>query len=556
MIKKRMRHIGRYKEVVTVLVQNGFGFLVETGLSDKLPFSKSFHLKSEKGDLKSVGRRIRRVIEELGPTFIKIGQIASTRPDIIPGEIIHQLEKLQDDVSSFAFHQVREIIEEELGFQMEDVFAVFDEQPLAAASIGQVHRGVLISGETVAVKVQRPNISAVIETDLEILMDIASLAQQQFDWAKMYQVKEIISEFAETLRSELDYMIEGRNAEKIARQFLDNPKIKVPAIYWEYSGKKVLTMEYLQGTRPGQMERLVELGFDPVAVAKEIVKAMFHQILMEGFFHGDPHPGNLLVLPGQVIAFLDFGMVGRLTPQMKYHFASLVIGIIRKDTDEMIEAILHMGIITGEINMPRLRRDVEILKDKYLEVPLSEISLGEAINELFSVAFKHRIVIPSDLTLLGKSLLTLEGTVEKLAPDLSLIDTARPFGDKLLRDRFRISTRARTVFENTGEYVELLLDLPKQLGEMAQKLIKGTGRVEIGISEFNLFLKKLDRINNQLSFSIVLLSFNILMASLIIASSLGERRFIGDFSAVDLGFILAVFMFGWLLWAIFRSGRF
>jgi ubiquinone biosynthesis protein len=315
-------------------------------------------------------------------------------------------------------------------------------------------------------------------------------------------------------------------------------------------------MEYIHGTRLSQTERLIELGFNTGEIARQMVRAILHQILIEGFFHGDPHPGNILVLPGQVIGFLDFGMVGRLTPQMKYPFTSLIIGMLRKDTDEMISALLDMGLITSEINISQLHKDVDILKDKYLDVPLSEISLGQAINELFSVAFKHRIMIPSDLTLLGKSLLTLEGTVEKLAPDLSIIEIARPFGYKLIKDRSKISTRTRTALEKTAEYLEFLLELPKLLKEMIQKAINGNIAVELRIAEFDLLLKRMDRISNRLSFSIVLLSFNILMAGLIIASALGEQWFVGHFSAVDLGFILAVPMFVWLLSAILRSGRF
>jgi ubiquinone biosynthesis protein len=556
-IRKRIRHLGRYKEVAAVLARNGFGFiLVETGLSDLLPFASRFMPNLETGESKSVGQRIRQVIEELGPTFIKMGQIASTRPDVVPAGIIAELEKLQDNVPSFPFSEVREIIQEELGIQIEKIFINFEEIPLAAASIGQVHRAVLISGETVAVKVQRPHVSAIIETDLEILMDIAGLAEQRFDWARRYKITEIIDEFAKSLRAELDYTIEGKNAEKMARQFLDNAKIRIPKIYQDYSTQKVLTMEYIQGTKLSQTERLIELGYDTSEIAKQIVEAILQQILIDGFFHGDPHPGNILVLSDQVITFLDFGMVGRLTPQMKYHFASLVIGMIRKNTDEIIRVILDMGIAPSDISISRLHSDVDALKDKYLDIALSQVSLGQAVNELFTVAFNHRIRIPSDLTLLGKSLLTLEGSVEKLAPELSVMDIARPFGYKLLRERYRFSSITKTAFEKLNEYVDILLDLPKLIKEISHNLKDGNMRVEVRIPEISLILKKLDRISNQLSFSIVMLSFSILMMGIIIASALGEQLFIWHFSAVDLGFMLASLMFVWLLVSILRSGRF
>lgn len=557
MIRKRIRHMSRYREVAAVLAKNGFRFfLVETGLSNLLPFSRRFASVSEMGETISIGQRIRQVIEELGPTFIKIGQIASTRPDVVPLGIIAELEKLQDNVSSFPFSDVRKIIQEELGAQIEEVFTDFEETPLAAASIGQVHRAVLITGETVAVKIQRPNIAAIIATDLEILMDIAGLAEQRFDWAERYQAKEIIDEFAKTLRAELDYRAEGRNVEKMARQFSDDFKIRIPKIYQDYSAEKVLTMEYIQGIKLSQTDRLIESGYDTDEIARQIAKAIFHQILIEGFFHGDPHPGNILVLPDQVIAFLDFGMVGRLTSPMKRHFASLVIGMIRKDTDGMIRAVLDMGIIPGDINMSRLRKDVDILKDKYLDIPLSEVSLGQAVNELFTVAFHHRIKMPVDFTLLGKSLLTLEGSVEKLAPDLSIMDIARPFGYKLLKDRYRIHSITKTASEKINEYIDILLDLPKLINEMTHHLKKGNIGVKVRIAEIDLVLKKLDRISNQLSFSVVLLAFSILMMGIIVASALGEQLFIWRFSAIDLGLALASFMFVWLLFSILRSGRF
>ncbi|MFZ3173176.1 MAG: AarF/ABC1/UbiB kinase family protein [Carboxydocellales bacterium] len=557
MIRKRIRHIGRYKEVAAVLARNGFGFiLVETGLSDLLPFSRRFIPKLDTGEIMSVGQRIRQVIEELGPTFIKMGQIASTRPDLVPAAIITELEKLQDNVPSFPFSEIRQIIQEELGIQIEKLFVDFEEVPLAAASIGQVHRAVLFSGETVAVKVQRPHISTIIETDLEILMDIAGLAEQRLDWAKRYQITEIIDEFAKSLRAELDYTMEGRNAEKMALQFSDNSKISIPKIYEDYSAKKVLTMEYIQGTKLSQTERLIELGYDTSEIAKQIVEAIFHQILIEGFFHGDPHPGNILVLPDQVITFLDFGMVGRLAPQMKHHFASLVISMLRKNTDDMIRVILDMGIVPSDINISRLRSDIDALRDKYLDIPFKQVSLGRAVNELFTVAFNHRIRISPDLTLLGKTLLTLEGSVEKLAPDLSVMDIARPFGYKLLKERYNINTITKKTFKKINEYVDILLDLPKLIKEMTHNLKDGKIRVEVRISEIGLVLKKLDRISNQLSFSIVLLSFSILMMGIIIASALGDRLFIWHFSAVDLGFMIASLMFVWLLFSILRSGRF
>jgi len=492
MLGKKIRHLGRYHEVARVFAKHGLGFIVQDlGLLNTLSLPKRLFTHEEALDSKSLGERIRRVIEDLGPTFIKMGQIASTRPDLIPENIILEMEKLQDRVGPFPYEKVQEIIQEEIGLPVHEIFAEFSENPLAAASIGQVHRAVLKTGEAVAVKIQRPQITKVIETDLEILLNLAAVAEQKLPWAKLYRVRDIIEEFAKSLLAELDYLTEGHNAEKIAKQFIDQPLIHIPKVYWHHSTKKVLTMEYVHGIKLNEHQQLSDSGYNRKDIAKKIIGAIFHQILEEGFFHGDPHPGNILIMPGEVIAFLDFGMVGRLTLEMKYHFASLVIAMIRKNTDTMIKAVLKMGLVPSDVNMPLLHQDIDSLKNKYLDIPLSQVSLGKAVNELFSIAFKHRIRIPADLTLLGKSLLTLEGVITKLDPELSIIDVAQPFGTKLLKERYQISTVIKRFFGTFSEYNDLLLDLPKQAKVLITNLQQGklTGNCSLGVSYYRIGLR-------------------------------------------------------------------
>lgn len=558
MLGKRIRHLGRYRDVAAVLVRHGFGLVVEElGLSQLLSLPIRLFREREEPDPKSVGERVRRVIEELGPTFIKIGQIASTRPDVIPAGVIKELEHLQDRVPSFSFAEVKTIIKEELGADIGEIFLEFEESPLAAASIGQVHRAVLLSGEEVAVKVQRPQISGVIQTDLEILLDLAALAEHRLSWAEQYKVTEMAGEFARSLRAELDYTIEGRNAEKISRQVADDPRIHIPQIFWEHTTKKVLIMEYVEGLKLSCLEELEEQGYNRKSIAETLAKTILQQILIEGFFHADPHPGNILVLPGGVIALIDFGMVGRLSPDMKQHFASLVIALMKQKTEDMIRAIFQMGLVPDDVKLPILRKDVDDLREKYLGVPLSQIHLGEAVNELFAVAFRHCILIPADLTLLGKAILTLEGIVAKLDPELSILDIAKPFGLKLLRERYRPVNVLNKAWANINEYGGILLELPHQMKDLLRTMLRGRTRLEISVRELDSFLRKLDRISNQLSFSIVLLSFSIVMTGLIIASSLGNKPVIfWKIPAMEAGFVVAALMFLWLLFSIFRSGRF
>ncbi|MGG1600790.1 2-polyprenylphenol 6-hydroxylase [Paenibacillus naphthalenovorans] len=558
MIGKRMRHISRYRDIAIALIRHGFGIVVEEiGFAQFLSLPQRMFFEPRKKDPKTVGERIRLVLQELGPTFVKLGQIASTRPDLLPEEIIRELEKLQDRVPPFSFQEVRGIIQEELADEPDNIFQHFEDTPLAAASIGQVHQAVLRTGEKVAVKVQRPNIASVIETDLEILQDLAALAEHRLEWAARYQIRNMVDEFSKSLRAELDYTMESRNAEKIAKQFGNDPAIYVPKVFLEYSAKKVLTMEYVDGVKLNEPDKLKQYGYNPKNLAERLAKAIFHQIFNNGFFHGDPHPGNVLVLPGEVIAFIDFGMVGRLSPEMKYHFSSLVIALMRQSTDGVIKAILRMGLVPDDVNMAQLRGDVEQLREKYYGVPLSQISLGEAVNDLFRTAFRHSIRIPPDLTLLGKTLLTVEGVVEKLDPAFRIFDIAEPIGRQLLKERLHPKSVSVTVWNRVSDYGELLLDLPKHMKEVTSLIKQGRLRLEIAVPELDLFLKKLDRISNRLSFSIVLLSFSIIMVGVIIGSSLGRQStLLWQFPAIEMGLGLAMIMFLWLLYSIFKSGRF
>ncbi|HBV86210.1 MAG TPA: ABC transporter [Desulfosporosinus sp.] len=559
MIGKRIRHLKRYRDVAKVLARHGFGFFVEEmGLLHMLSLPKRLFADTEEMDPMSVGERIRLVIEELGPTYIKIGQIASTRADIIPQDILRELEKLQENVPSFSFEEVSEIIEEELGSPLEEVFSSFDKKVIAAASIGQVHRARLrATGEQVAVKVQRPRIKAMIETDLEILLDLATLSENRMKRMERLQLRDVVEEFSKSLRNELDYTIEGRNAEKIAKQFKTDKTIHVPSIYWDYSTRRVLTMEFVQGLRLNQFEALERHGYDHKVLAEQLVQSLFHQMLIEGFFHADPHPGNIFLLQGGVISFIDFGMVGRLTLDMKDNFASLIIAMMRQNTGGMIKAVLRIGIVPEDVNLSLLSNDVDELREKYMDVPMSRISLGEAISELFEVAFRHQIRIPSDFTMVAKCLLILEGIVEKLDPHLSIMDMARPFGIQLLKERYRPSTIAGRVWHNVTDYSDLLVDLPKQMKDLMRNLVRGRIRIEVSVPELDIFLRKLDRITNQISFSIVLLSFSIVMAGIIIASALGQQPItFWQISVIEIGAAMAGLMLLWLFISIFKSGKF
>ena len=560
MIGKHMRHLNRYKDIVIAFSRNGLGYVIkDLGLNDLHILPKKATLKAEKaeGDRKTLGVRIRRILEELGPTFIKLGQVMSTRPDLFPKDVILELEKLQSHVPQFPYSQVKAIVEEELDQALSNVFDVFDETPLAAASIGQVHRAVLLTGEEVAVKVQRPEISKKIDIDFEILMEMAQLAEMRLDWAKRYQLKEIVEELKETLKMELDYTIEAHHMSRIKAQFRRDADIYIPDAYHYYTTKRVLVMDYVSGEKLKDAIACDTNDAVKKRLAEQIVDATFKQVLIDGFFHADPHPGNIMRLEDGRLVLLDFGMVGQLSPEMKQSFSELVIAMTKEDTNQMVDVLLDMGMAPDDINKRALTNDVDRLMMKYYRQSLKEIRLADAIRELFQIAYKHKIELSSDFTLLGKTLLTLEGTIEQLDPTLSLVEMAKPFGEKLLRERFRPDHLKDRMVDQWLDWYGLWRDLPEQLKQLRAIVKKGKIRLDISLPDIDLVLKKLDRISNQLSFAIILLAFSIIMVGLIVGSALtGETTILWRLPVIEIGSFVAVGMFIWLIYAIFKSGRF
>lgn len=557
MIGKRIRHLQRYQEIINAFIRNGFTYFVKNlGLLEMFSSRKKWSSEEQASQHKSLGERVRSFLEDLGPSFVKLGQLASTRPDLFPEEVIKELEKLQDGVPPFPFSDVEEIIEAELGQPISDLFLSFDEQPLAAASIGQVHRAVLHDNRHVAIKVQRPNIQGIFETDLEIIYDLARLAESRFTWAANHQICELVHELSESLKKELDYENEARNAEKLARNFSDDDTLFVPSIYWEYTTRKVLTMDFVEGIKINDVKQLSESTYDRKEIAKQFANIILKQVLMDGYFHGDPHPGNVIVLRDGHIALIDFGLMGKLDPHLKYQFASLVIAIQRQSTDGVIRALSQMDLIPVDADMAKLRSDIDDLSDKYYRVALSEIRIGEALNDLFSIAYEHSIQFPADFTLLGKTMLTMEGIVERLDPNLNIMKLADPFGKQLLKERYDPKNIAQRMWTNTTEAAEEIIKFPKNLRELTTFIKKGKLRFEVTIPQLDLFLAKIDKIGNRLSYSIVLLSFSIIMVGLIIGTSIGhDSALFWRLPVVEIGFIIATLMVIWLLYSIFRSGR-
>ncbi|MCM3749546.1 AarF/ABC1/UbiB kinase family protein [Paenibacillus pasadenensis] len=593
-IGRRLRHLQRYREIALAFARNGFGYFVrELGLTKLIPHWRSVESQHH-SPTRTTGERLRSFLQELGPTFVKLGQIASTRHDLFPPDIIEELQMLQDKVTPVPFDEVKRVLEEELGASLDAVFREFRQEPVAAASIGQVHYARLRSGEEVAVKVQRPGIRKTVETDLEILRNLARLAEHRLHWAKQYGAVELVEELAISLTAELDYTLEGRSSERIADHFKERQDVRIPAIWWDLSTRRVLTMEFLRGIQLHDAAALEKAGYNTAQVAEAVASLILEQIFISGHFHADPHPGNVLVLPppaarkrrgrkaniaadgpnsdqqddsqhsgskdssgnAPVIGLIDFGMTGRLTPGMKNHFASLIIALRRQSTDGVIKAIESMGLIPDNADWQELRRDVDRLREKYYQVPFREISLGEAVTDLFHVSYSHRIRMPADFMLLGKALLTLEGVITGLDPEFSVVAVAEPFGQKLLLERLKPGKLAESAAGYAAEYLDLLGELPSRLRSLGRLLVRGKLPLELSVRDVDRMLQKLDRISGRLSFSIVLLSFSIIMAGLVIGSSIGRQPgLLSRFPVLEIGFTIAAVMFLYMLVSIFRSGK-
>lgn len=556
MYKNRFQHLLRYQTIMSTLARNSLGYA-----ADELKGTgKNWFQKDEEADLAKrnhLGIRIRMALEQLGPTFVKLGQIASTRPDLIPADIIDELQKLQDHVKPFSYSEAVKLVESELNASLSDIFLSFSKEPLAAASIGQVHRAVLKNGAEVIVKIQRPGIQATIETDLDILAEWARISEAKMSWAKHYQLRDAVEELSYALIRELNYLEEARNAEKM-KTCSKLPYVYIPEIYWDFTTKRVLTMEFVDGIPLSDHTRLANAGIDCKQLAQRLATAIFSQILENGFFHADPHPGNVMVLADGRVAFLDFGMVGKLSPHHKKHFVSLVIALRNQSTKGVIRAVSHMGIVPDEVDQEKLFEDVDELRQKYYKVPLNQVSIGIAVQDLFQVAFKHRIRMPSDMTMLGKSLLTMEGVAIALDPAISIIDVAEPFGKKLFVDRLNPLELGKQLLEEVPDYFDLIREVPLGFRQLVKVMRQGKLRIEANSPQLDELLTKLDRIVNRLSFSIVLLSLSIVMLGFIIGAAISGTLspIIGKIPIVEIGFVIALLMSLWLLFAIFRSGRF
>ncbi|MCG2716981.1 MAG: 2-polyprenylphenol 6-hydroxylase [Candidatus Marinimicrobia bacterium] len=424
------RNIKRYRQIVTVLFRYGFGDMLSRLKIDfyiQMVKNKIPKLKRNVFERITTAERLRLAFEELGPTFIKLGQILSVRPDLINESYIEEFKKLQDDVPSFSAEQAKKEIEMQLGQTVEQLFSHFDETPIASASISQVHRAVTNNNKQVVVKIQRPNIQKVIETNLNILFDLAKLIEKNIPESYLFSPSAVIREFAKTIRRELDFNREGCNIERFQRNFKDDETVYVPKVYWELTTERILTMEYIDGIKISKLTALEEAGLDKKIIAYNGAQAILKQIFDHGFFHADPHPGNIFVIPNNVIAPLDYGMIGSLDEEQKEAMGALLTAFVKKDAKKIISILIDIGIMKNTLDIRGLKLDLTDFLDRYYQVPLYQLNMGKILNEMMTFIRNYHIMLPVELTLMGKALITEEGVGRTLDPEFDMITLAKPY---------------------------------------------------------------------------------------------------------------------------------
>lgn len=557
-----MQHLRRYREIIFVFIKYGFGAIIDNiGILKHINVRRKILKQTNDENIAKLsrGERLRLALEELGPTFIKMGQILSTRSDILPKDIIKELEKLQDKAPAFSFDEVKSVIQNEFGESLEEAYAEFEPTLLAAASIAQVHKALLWSGKTVVVKVQRPGIEKIIAQDMRILEDIAKFVDNHTKYGKIYNFTKMVEDFKKRLEEELDFRIEGENAEKFKKNFLKDKKVKIPSIIWTHTTRRVLTMEYIGGIPLNDFNAIDEAGLDRGAIARNLAKSVLNQILRDGFFHGDPHPGNIMVLEDGTIAFLDFGMVGSLSPERKRQFSKMLLGIVYKNSRMIIESIIDLNAVTLNVNMKKLEKDINNLRDRYVEIPLEKLKVGEVLNGIFDLVFSYNIVIPNEFNMLAKSLITLEGIVEKLDPKISVLEVAKPIAKQLIPKMFSTQHMKEEIINATMDYSRLIKELPSFLLNFLRKTEEENYAIELKIRDLENLEKRVDKVFNRLSTSIILLALSIVIAGILIGSGMsanaGAEMYKLNGIILKIGLAIAFVIVLGLAISIFRSGR-
>lgn len=498
------------------------------------------------------------MFEDLGPTFIKFGQVLACRPDMLPLEYSRELLKLTDSVPPFPFAEAKIIIEEDLKAPLSRTFADFDAVPVAAASIAQVHQAKLHDGRAVMVKVQRPHIIRIIERDISIMRWLADLLDSRVPELAPYNVPGIVDEFARTIKSELDFFIEASNAIQLRSNFRDSPVLYVPEVYTDFSSKRVLVMERIEGIRIDAYERLDRAGQDRREIARKGGAAYFKMILQDGLFHADPHPGNIFVLSDGRLGLVDFGIMGRVTEENMQYFASIFLALADHDYDALVRQYIDLGFVSEEsVDMEKFQRefreDLAVLLEPYYVLQVKQIDFGDYVDRVSHLLHRHRLKLPSNLYLMEKALITLEGILKQLDPAFNYFEAAKPYVTELMRRRHDPLRVMKGMQKNITAFADAVSLLPRQIKATYRKIMHGDIRITVRHEELHHLIRDIDKSSNRLAFSVITAAI-IVASSIIIHSGQGPLMFgLPIFGLI--GYIIAALLGLWILIGILRSGQ-
>jgi len=515
------KHLERYRQIVGVLVDEGLDSTLDvTGLRRFAPVKS--RLRSDRSKPEKVPVRLRYTLERLGPTFVKLGQAASTRSDLIPDEFILELRKLQDDVAPFPDAEAIGMIEAELGAPVDELFSEFDNTPIAAASLGQVYGAVLLDGTPVVVKIQRPGVQANVDTDLDILLTQARVVASHSDIGDRYDVLDITSEFADALRKELDYIQEARNAERLRAAFADDDTVAFPRVHWDFSTKRVLTLDRFEGIPFNRPDMLDEGGANRPQLAQRGIYAYLEQIFVQGFYHADPHPGNLFALPDGRVAFTDFGRIGTVSKVGRDQLADLFIAIIDDDVALAVDTLFAAAGSPGDIDLAELEREVSRLITKYYNKSLNEIRIGELISEVLALVRNHNLLISSELAMLLTTLVVLEGLGRLLDPEFDFVSVTAPFARKITNARMSPQAVSQSLMRSARRLLRIASEMPESFSRLLKRAGQGEFRVAVHPTGFDPVMKRFEEATNRLSFALVVSAFVIGLSWILAGAAVPE----------------------------------
>ena len=552
-----VRDLGRLQEIAGVLIRYGFGDMVRRiGMSAALERTgRMLHWDDPEAMAHMAPpERVRCAMQDLGPTFVKLGQVMATRVDLLTPEWTTELGKLQNAVPALPFAQVRPQLVEDLGADPEAVFERLEETPLAAASLAQTHRAWLADGSAVVLKVRRPGIRDTVEADLRLMARLAEIVEERAPDLRRYHPAEVVQQFSASLRRELDFAAEGRNAERIAANFAGHDEVVVPRVYWEWTSERLNVQECLEGVPGRDLAAVDAAGLDRAQLAATGAGIVLKMVLEDGFFHADPHPGNIFYLPDGRIGVIDFGMVGRVSEQRRFQIVQLLHGLVERESAPVADVLMEWGEGGGEVDEARLQADVGAFVDQYRGVPLKDLHMGLMLTDVTTILRDNGLSLPPDLALMIKAFLTLEGMGRQLDPDFDMAGAARPFLQRVVLQRYSPRTLLKRGRRTALDAMELVGDLPRELRRLLRTARRGRLHLQVEVTSLKAFGEQVDRAANRLTMGVI-------TAALVVGSSIVMNSAGGGVSSRwllalgVLGFVGAGLIGLWILLSIWRSGR-